>query len=76
MLLRVDLLILGDALADGATIKWQYHKALEGLTEDEVEKISLEEIKGMEAECMEKIFGRYVMMLLQEQMVNLPHVEI
>ena len=66
MLLRVHLLILGDALADGATIKWQYHKALEGLTEDEVEKISLEEIKGMEAECMEKMLGRYVMMLLQE----------
>lgn len=50
----MHLLILGDALADGATIKWQYHKALEGLTEDEVEKICLEEIKGMEAECMEK----------------------
>lgn len=46
--------IAGDALADGSTIKWQYYKALEGLTEDELEKLTLEEIKSLEAECMEK----------------------
>ena len=51
---RVWFSIAGDALADGSTMKWQYHKALDGLTEDEIEKLSLEEIKSLEAECMEK----------------------
>jgi len=46
--------IAGDALADGSTIKWQYYKALEGLTDDEREQLTLEEIKSLEAECMEK----------------------
>lgn len=46
--------IAGDALADGSTIEWQYYKALEGLTEDELEKLPLEEIRSLEAECIEK----------------------
>ena len=50
----VLVLIAGDALVDGSTIKWQYHKALESLTENEIRKLSLEEINSMEAECMEK----------------------
>lgn len=47
-------LIPGDALADGSTMKWQHYKALEGLSEEELEKITLEEIKSLEAECLEK----------------------
>ena len=50
----VLVLIAGYALFDGSTIKWQYHKALESLTENEIQKLSLEEINSMEAECMEK----------------------
>ena len=46
--------IAGDALADGSTIEWQYYKALEGLTEDELEKLPLEKIRSLEAECIEK----------------------
>ena len=41
-------------MADGSTIEWQYYKALEGLTEDELEKLPLEKIRSLEAECIEK----------------------
>lgn len=41
--------IVGNILADGSTIKWQYYKALEQLTEDEHEKLRLEEVKSLEA---------------------------
>ena len=54
LIFRVWVSIAGDALADGSTMKWQYYKALEGLTEDELEKLTLEEIKSLEADCMEQ----------------------
>lgn len=47
--------IVANILAAGSTIKWQYYKALERLTEDEHEKLRLEEGKSLEPECMKKM---------------------
>ena len=56
--------IVANILADGSTIKWQYYKAIERLTEDEHEKLRLEERKSLEAECMKNMLGKYAMNLL------------
>lgn len=49
----MDHLIVGEALADGSTIKWQYF-SLDDLSCEEKGQLSAEEIKAYEENCMEK----------------------
>ncbi|CAB3976669.1 RNA-directed DNA polymerase from transposon X-element [Paramuricea clavata] len=45
---------IGDALVDGGSLKWQYYGPFDGLAEDEIDKLSISEVKKREEECMEK----------------------
>jgi len=45
---------IGDAVVDGSTIDWEYHKRFDGLSEDEKSPSSLQEYEEMEEEQMRK----------------------
>ena len=45
---------IGDAVVDGATINWEYHKRFEGLTDEEILSLSLQEYDALEEERMQK----------------------
>ena len=45
---------VGDAIVDGGTIKWETHKQFEGLTDDEISALSLQDYEQLEAERMQK----------------------
>ena len=45
---------IGEALVDGGALKWKYYDALDGLTEDEIKALSLDEVKKREELAMEK----------------------
>lgn len=45
---------IGEALVDGGSMKWKFYDALEGLTKDEKEALSLEDIKNLEELAMER----------------------
>ena len=45
---------IGDALVDGTALKWDYFKPFDGLTDEEIKKLSATEVNGREAICMEK----------------------
>lgn len=47
-------LLSGEALADGSTIKWKYFDAFDGMTEEQVQEMTSEELKAAEDECMMK----------------------
>ena len=36
---------IGDALVDGGTLRWKFHEALDGLTQAEIESLSLDDIR-------------------------------
>jgi len=44
----------GEALADGSTITWEHFNAFDGMTEEEVQEMTSEEMKAAEDECMRK----------------------
>ncbi|CAB4027478.1 Transient receptor potential cation channel subfamily A member 1 [Paramuricea clavata] len=46
---------IGDALVDGGSLKWQYYGPFDDLAEDEVDKLSISEVKKREEECLESI---------------------
>ena len=43
---------IGDAVVDGSTIEWEKYKKFEGLTEEEVKKLSVKQYEELEAERM------------------------
>lgn len=45
---------IGDAVVDGSTIDWEYYKRFDGLSEDEISSLSLQEYEEMEEERMRK----------------------
>ena len=45
---------IGDAVVDGSTIDWEYHKRFDGLSGDEISSLSLQEYEEMEEERMQK----------------------
>ena len=45
---------IGDALVVGTALKWQYFNPFDGLTNEEITKLSASEVKEREAICMEK----------------------
>ena len=45
---------IGDALVDGTALKWEYFKPFDGLTDEEIKKLSASEVKEREAIRMEK----------------------
>ncbi|CAC5384129.1 unnamed protein product [Mytilus coruscus] len=49
---------IGDALVDGATLTWQRFKAFDGMTEEEIKDMTIEDIKMHKEMIMEKkMFG-------------------
>ena len=51
---------IGDALVDGATIKWDYVAPYDGLSQEDREKMSLEDLEQYKEANMEKMHGWYV----------------
>ncbi len=49
---------IGDSVVDGSTIEWETHKKFEGMTEDEVKKLSVKQYEELEAQRMEKMPGK------------------
>lgn len=45
---------IGEALVDGGAMKWQYYEAFEGLTQEEIQALSLADIKKREELAMEQ----------------------
>lgn len=45
---------IGEALVDGGAIKWEYFKPLDGITEEDIEAMGIDEIAKEEDECMER----------------------
>lgn len=45
---------IGEALVDGGALKWKYHEALDNLTKEEIEELSLDDIKEREEEAMKR----------------------
>ena len=45
---------IGEALVDGGTMRWQYYKAFDGLTEEEIQALSLDDVKHREELAMEQ----------------------
>lgn len=64
------IFFVGDALADSSTKKWKYYSAIDGLTEEELQALSLEEVEELESKCMEKMLGKCAMMSQVEFTVN------
>ena len=46
--------IIGEALADGSTVKWKYFNITDGMTEEQIQEMTNEEMKAAEDECMRK----------------------
>ena len=44
---------IGEALVDGGALKWNYHDPLATLSEDDLEKLSIEEITALEESAIE-----------------------
>jgi hypothetical protein len=42
---------IGNALVDGAALKWRYFEPLDGLPSDEVDNLTITELTNMEEEC-------------------------
>ncbi|CAG2257072.1 unnamed protein product [Mytilus edulis] len=42
------------ALVDGATLKWDYHDAFEGMTSNDIQELTREEVEKRKSEAMEK----------------------
>ncbi|CAC5384100.1 unnamed protein product [Mytilus coruscus] len=49
---------IGDALVDGATLTWQRFKAFDGMTEEEIKDMTIEDIKMHKEMIMEKMFAK------------------
>ena len=45
---------IGDAVVDSSTINWEYHKRFDGLTDEEISCLDLQEYEKMEEERMRK----------------------
>lgn len=45
---------IGDAMVDGGTLQWEKFRALDELSDEEVQRMGIEEIEQRESECMEK----------------------
>ena len=45
---------IGDALVDGSALRWEYFKPFDGLTVEEIDALSVSEVKQKERDCMEK----------------------
>lgn len=45
---------IGDALVTGETLQWEFHKRFEGMSEEEIEQLSLPEYEKLEEERMRK----------------------
>ena len=45
---------IGDALVDGGTLRWKFHEALDGLTQAEIESLSLDDIRKRKGLAMEQ----------------------
>ncbi|XP_070580686.1 uncharacterized protein [Ptychodera flava] len=45
---------IGEALVDGSALKWDYHKPSDGLTEDELNRLTVEQTKELEKSCKER----------------------
>lgn len=45
---------IGDAVVDGSTINWEYHKRFDGLTDEEISCLDLQEYEKMEEERTRK----------------------
>ena len=45
---------IGDALVDGSALKWNYYGPLDGLSQDEIENLSLIDLQKREEDCIEK----------------------
>lgn len=45
---------ISEALVDGGTMQWKFHDALDGLMQDEIEGLSLDDIKKHEELAMEE----------------------
>ena len=43
---------IGDAVVDGSTIEWEKYKKFEGMTDEEVKKLSVQQYEELEAERM------------------------
>ena len=50
----IYLFYLGDAIVDGGKIKWETQKQFEGLTDNEISALSLQDYEQLEAERMQK----------------------
>ena len=49
---------IGDLIVDGSTINWEFHKQFEGLTEEEISSLSLQEYEQHKKDRMEKMHSR------------------
>ena len=45
---------IGEALVDGTSLKWEYYKPFDGLTEEVIQRLSAKEVLEKESVCMEK----------------------
>lgn len=45
---------IGDAMVDGGTLHWEKYKPLEGMSEEEIKKMSIEDIEDNERQCNER----------------------
>ena len=45
---------IGEALVDRTALKWEYLKPFDGLTSEEIDELSSNELKEKENLCMEK----------------------
>ena len=45
---------IGEALVDGGPLKWRYYEAFDNLTKEEIDELSLEDVKKREEEALEK----------------------
>ena len=46
--------LAGDAIVDGKTIQWEYHKKIEGMTSDEITSMTMKEYERHERDRMER----------------------
>ena len=62
---------IGDALVDGATINWEHTKRFEGMSEDEIQSMSLKEYECYEEMRMQSN-AWYVSKIIQERIQDAP----
>ena len=62
---------IGDALVDGATISWEHTKRFEGMSEDEIQSMSLKEYECYEEMRMQSN-AWYVSKIIQERIQDAP----